>query len=192
MSGLSLVPYFSVHRWLPRYSHLTRVGIRYSVCVLQVLQGTSKRSKFSWILYWHIWSVQELLHKYRVAPLLARCCFTVLSNHKSQGLRGVTTVCLIYRSSPIQFENHLLDWTLLILLAHRFIKCSSSESKEGPQAKKMVNAATAEPENKMEEAKSEWWHSHDLWPNLLHEWHLGALHLSTWSTISPFLIFSLQ
>ncbi len=36
------------------------------------------------------------------------------------------------------------------------MKHSSSESKEGPQAKKMVNAATAEPENKMEEAKLEW------------------------------------
>ena len=27
----SLFPYFSVHHWLPRYSHLTRVSIRYSV-----------------------------------------------------------------------------------------------------------------------------------------------------------------
>ncbi len=33
----------------------------------------------------------------RVAsPLLARCCFTVLSNQNSQGSRGVTTVCLVY------------------------------------------------------------------------------------------------
>ncbi len=48
------------------------------------------------MLYWHIWSVQELLHKCRVAPLLPRCCFTVPSNHKSQGSRGVTTVCLVY------------------------------------------------------------------------------------------------
>ena len=37
----------------------------------------------------------------------------------------------------------------------RFIKHSSSESKDRPQAKKMVNAVTAEPENKTEEAKSE-------------------------------------
>ena len=48
------------------------------------------------MLYWHIWSVQESLHKCRVAPLLTRCCFTVPSNHKSQGSRGVTTVCLVY------------------------------------------------------------------------------------------------
>ncbi len=38
----------------------------------------------------------------------------------------------------------------------RFIKWSSSESKEGPQAKKMVNAVTTESENKTEEAKLEW------------------------------------
>ena len=31
-----------------------------------------------------------------VAPLLARCCFTVPSNQKLQGSRGVTTVCLVY------------------------------------------------------------------------------------------------
>ena len=85
--------YFDMHYWLPCYLHLTRVSIRYSVCIPQ---GTSKRSKFSWMLYWHIWSVQESLHKCWVAPLLARCCFTVLSNHESQGSRGVTTVCLVY------------------------------------------------------------------------------------------------
>ncbi len=53
----SLFLYFSVHRWLPRYSHLTRVSILYSVCIPEVWQGTSKRSKFSWILYWHVWSI---------------------------------------------------------------------------------------------------------------------------------------
>ncbi len=37
-----------------------------------------------------------------VAPLLARCCFTVPSNQKSQGLRGVTTVCLVYRGIVTQ------------------------------------------------------------------------------------------
>ncbi len=37
----------------------------------------------------------------------------------------------------------------------RFLKCMNSKSKEGPQAKKTVNAATTEPENKTEEAKSE-------------------------------------
>ncbi len=36
MSGLSLVPYFSVHHWPPRYSHLMRVSIWYSVYILQV------------------------------------------------------------------------------------------------------------------------------------------------------------
>ncbi len=50
------------------------------------------------MLYWHVWSVQESLHKCRVAPLLARCCFTVPSNHKWQGSRGVTTVCLVYKA----------------------------------------------------------------------------------------------
>ncbi len=44
---LSLFLYFSMHRWLPRYSHLTRVSIWYSVGIPQVLQGISKRSKFS-------------------------------------------------------------------------------------------------------------------------------------------------
>ena len=91
-----LFPYFSVHHWLPRYSHLTRVSIWYSVHIPRVLQGTSKRSKLSWMLYWHISSVQESLHKCGVAPLLTRCHFTVPSNHESQGLRGVTTVCLVY------------------------------------------------------------------------------------------------
>ncbi len=43
----SLFPYSSVHRWLPGYSHLMRMSIQYSVCIPQVLQGTSKRSKFS-------------------------------------------------------------------------------------------------------------------------------------------------
>ncbi len=100
MSGLSLVPYFSVHHWLPCYSHLTRVSIQYSVCIPQVSQGTSKRHKFSWMLYWHVWSVQELLHKCGVVPLLARCRFTVPSNHECQGSRGVTTVCLVYTPFP--------------------------------------------------------------------------------------------
>ncbi len=38
----------------------------------------------------------------------------------------------------------------------RFMKQSSSESKEGPQPKKMVNAVTTESETTKEEAKSEW------------------------------------
>ena len=38
----------------------------------------------------------------------------------------------------------------------RFMKWSSSESKDGPQAKKMVNAMTTESETTKEEAKSEW------------------------------------
>ncbi len=58
------------------------------------------------MLYWYIWSVQELLHKYRVVPLLARCRFTVRSNHKSQGSRGVTTVGLVYNALVCLLERN--------------------------------------------------------------------------------------
>ena len=32
---------------------------------------------------------------------LVCCCFTVLSNQNSQGLRGVTTVCLVYNAGRL-------------------------------------------------------------------------------------------
>ncbi len=41
----------------------------------------------------------------------------------------------------------------------RFLKHTNSKSKDGPQAKKTVNVATTESENKTEEAKSEWLHA---------------------------------
>ena len=96
MSGLS--SFLPVCIW-HTYSVLSSVSIWYSVRIPRVSQGTSKRSKFSWYMYSHIWSVQELLHKCWFAPLFAGCRFTVLSNHKSQGSRGVTTVCLVCRST---------------------------------------------------------------------------------------------
>ncbi len=40
-----------------------------------------------------------------VAPLLTRCHFTVLFNHKSQESRGITTVCLIYKGVTPQMLN---------------------------------------------------------------------------------------
>ena len=39
----------------------------------------------------------RVLHKCGIVPLLTRCPFTVLSNQNSQGSRGITTVCLVYR-----------------------------------------------------------------------------------------------
>ena len=55
-----------------------------------VSQGISKRSKFNWKLYWHIWSVQESFTSAGLHP----CSLDV------QGSRDITTVCLVYRSVP--------------------------------------------------------------------------------------------
>ena len=96
MSGPFLVPYFSVHRWLPRYSHLT-IGTQYRPWVSQ---GTSKRSKFSW----NCIDTSDLYKSYFTSVGLHPCsldvAFTVPSNQNSnsQGSRGITTVCLVYRA----------------------------------------------------------------------------------------------
>ena len=71
--------------------HIFWVSIRYSVCILRVLQGTSKGSKFRDCI-----NMFDLYKSCRFVPLLTRCRFTVPSNQKSQGSRGVTTVCLVY------------------------------------------------------------------------------------------------
>ena len=75
----------------------TSFECEYSVLSMHPVSITSKRNKFSWMLYWHIWYVQKLLHKCGFAPLFARCHFTVPSNQNLQGSRGVTTVCLVYK-----------------------------------------------------------------------------------------------
>ncbi len=73
------------------------------------------------MFYWHIWSVQELLHKCRVAPLLTRCHFTVPSNHKLQGSRGVTTVCLVYTPPPTPRRSARMPrlWNLHLKHSHK-------------------------------------------------------------------------
>ena len=104
MSGLSLVSFFQCASLTATLIQILRVSIQYSVHLLWISQGTSKRSKFSWNMYWYIWSIQESFHKCRFAPLFARCHFTVPSNQKSQGLSGITTVCLVYRQKKTEFN----------------------------------------------------------------------------------------
>ncbi len=60
-------------------------------CKIWVRQASSIDSYIE-----HLLSVQESLHKCWFAPLLTRCCFTVLPNENSKGSRGVITVCLVY------------------------------------------------------------------------------------------------
>ncbi len=96
MSGLSLVP-------LPWYALLTATLFasyesEYSVLSTHPMGITrykqEKQVQLDVVLTHLICT--RVASQVQVAPLLTRCRFTVPSNHKSQGSRGVTTVCLVY------------------------------------------------------------------------------------------------
>ena len=84
-------------------SYLSSVSIQILSANPRVLQVTSKTDIFNFdsCIVTHC-SVQSLTCKCGVTPMLTRYCFTVLSNQNSQGSRGVTTVCLVYRSSVLE------------------------------------------------------------------------------------------
>ena len=114
MSGLSLVSLLQCASLTATLLHLTKVSIQYSVHIQWVSQGTSKRSKFSWILYWQVWCLicTRVLHKCGVAPLFARCHFTVLSNQNSKD-REVSQQCasstLVYVKCTWKFPLCAVD-----------------------------------------------------------------------------------
>ena len=83
MSGFSLS--VLLHLTFGRFSRMCE----YSVLSRQPATGRQASSVDN--LYWDVCSVQGSAYKWRV-PLLARCCFTVPSNRKSQGSRGISSV----------------------------------------------------------------------------------------------------
>ena len=102
MSGLSLVP-------LPWYASLTAMlftSYESEYLVLSMHSASITRYKQEKqvqldVVLTHL-ICTRVASQVPIAPLLARCHFTVLSNHELQGSRGITTVCLVYRLHKCQ------------------------------------------------------------------------------------------